>query len=56
MPLFALIEKGLTKKFNVPSGVALRLVVRTSYVGKDFFYYFFLFCNINKLKYLIKLM
>lgn len=37
MPLFALIEKGLTKKFNVPSGVALRLVVRTSYVAFTLF-------------------
>ena len=34
MPLFDLMEKGLVKKLNVPSGLPLRLVVRTTYVGK----------------------
>lgn len=34
MPVFDLAERAVTKKFNVPPGVLLRLVVRSAYVGK----------------------
>ncbi|KAI3796193.1 hypothetical protein L1987_38858 [Smallanthus sonchifolius] len=37
MPLFDLMEKGLTKKYNVPSGLPLRLVVRSTYVAFTLF-------------------
>ncbi|PWA44493.1 transmembrane amino acid transporter family protein [Artemisia annua] len=37
MPLFDLMEKGLVKKLNVPSGLPLRLVVRTTYVAFTLF-------------------
>ena len=39
MPLFDLMEKGVMKKLNVSSGIPLRLVVRSSYVGEHFSYY-----------------
>lgn len=34
MPVFDLAERGMTKKFNVPPGILLRLVVRSAYVGE----------------------
>nr|GFC23552.1 lysine histidine transporter-like 6 [Tanacetum cinerariifolium] len=37
MPLFDLMEKGLVKKLNVPSGLPLRLLVRTTYVAFTLF-------------------
>ena len=44
MPIFDLIEKVMVKRFKFPLGVALRLVVRSTYVGEIFktIYVFFL--------------
>lgn len=36
MPIFDLIEKVMVKRFKFPPGVALRLVVRSTYVGEIF--------------------
>lgn len=45
MPIFDLIEKVMVKRFKFPRGVALRLVVRSTYVGEIFktIYVFFFF-------------
>lgn len=45
MPIFDLIEKVMVKRFKFPLGVALRLVVRSTYVGEIFktIYVFFFF-------------
>ncbi|WOH15473.1 hypothetical protein DCAR_0935014 [Daucus carota subsp. sativus] len=37
MPVFDLAERGMTKKFNVPPGILLRLVVRSAYVAMTLF-------------------
>jgi len=34
MPVFDLIERLMTRRFNFPSGLALRLVSRSAYVGE----------------------
>lgn len=34
MPVFALLERMVEKRFNFPPGIALRLITRTTYVGK----------------------
>jgi len=34
MPIFDLIERTMTRRFNIPSGFALRLVARSAYVGE----------------------
>lgn len=34
MPVFALLERMVEKRFNFPPGIALRLIIRSTYVGK----------------------
>lgn len=39
MPVFDMVERLVMKRFNLPPGIALRLVTRSAYVGE--IYYFF---------------
>lgn len=34
MPVFAMLERMMSKKLNFPPGIALRLVARSAYVGE----------------------
>lgn len=39
MPVFDLLERMSMKRFNIPPGITLRLIIRSAYVGKSIYTY-----------------